>query len=398
MGGGVEFPYRGEWNDLNGDGEVTYDELGLEVVSGELDKYFEYDAASGAYTSSGDDPFSFMDYPSAYITFPSSVTSLLILPLNDFEDKGITVFSKTVTSKFKDIVFLGEIDFSEPSISLQGVGYDFSISLDVDIEMSGPVTPENPYFDSNYIRVSNLNDVNIYFPFSDVFIDMSYKRPYPDSFEVGCFHGVTFMVAPLMANGFPANLNKIQFSDNSNVKIDDGILYIDNLPYIPTGVNGIGNLETEGIEIAEGIEICILNAGYASAGILDYCYKTEGNLFYSILSPAYDSLPEISALTLPSSLKVISDEAFRYHYFEDEVFVIPDGVEYVGAHFLPSTSGAGIGIKYVYVPSSVTHLGRQFDSITIYKESDGYSLDDFAAEVGVTIPEGFIGGTLQKSV
>ena len=48
----------------------------------------------------------------------------------------------------------------------------------------------------------------------------------------------------------------------------------------------------------------------------------------------------------------------------------------------------------MYVPSSVTHLGTQFEDIVIYKESDGYSIDDFAAEVGITIPEGFTGGTL----
>ena len=89
--------------------------------------------------------------------------------------------------------------------------------------------------------------------------------------------------------------------------------------------------------------------------------------------------------------------------------IIPEGVKKIGSSTFLSTKMGSI-----FIPAGVEEIGTDaFDQSTgiIFTEAEsalpgwedafgdrmvnyGYTLEEYAAEVGITIPEGFTGGTL----
>lgn len=99
-----------------------------------------------------------------------------------------------------------------------------------------------------------------------------------------------------------------------------------------------------------------------------------------------------SDIGFPSTLKEIGDYAFYDAEFANENvhMIIPENVETIGNHAFYRAK-----LKSIYLPAA-TSLGDSYSitsGIKIYR-SDDYTLEEYAAEVGITIPEGFTGGTL----
>lgn len=99
----------------------------------------------------------------------------------------------------------------------------------------------------------------------------------------------------------------------------------------------------------------------------------------------------ISHLSLPESLESIGSNSFSMAYFEEPVLIIPDNVQSIG---ILKSGLSSNNLQYIYIPDSVVSLPDIPDGITVYKESEGWTLEKFAETVGITIPEGFTGGTL----
>ena len=115
--------------------------------------------------------------------------------------------------------------------------------------------------------------------------------------------------------------------------------------------------------------------------------SNEGTLFTSI--------------TLASSLKEIGDYAFSIVHFvgEDTHMIIPENVESIGEFAFRNGSGSGssANLKSIYIPSAtVLDVSAISSDIKVYRSND-YTLEEYAAEVGITIPEGFTGGTLSAN-
>ena len=123
-----------------------------------------------------------------------------------------------------------------------------------------------------------------------------------------------------------------------------------------------------------------------------------------------DCHTDINSLSFPSSLQEIGRGAFANSDFHENALIIPEGVKKIGSSAFLAAKGGSI-----FIPSGVEEIGEDAIDLSggsIYTDAEeapsgwinafgdrtvvyyGYTLEEYAAEVGITIPEGFTGGTL----
>ena len=214
----VEFPYSGQWNDDNSDGEVTYDELGLSAVNGELSEYFNLIPSVGMLSSNSSNPMMpWASYPYEYITFPSSVRWL---GMSASAGSGVPV-----ESKLKAVVF-NEASPLMPAITDEQE-YNRLKDIAASISDPGDITTED---DSKAFLAANSMIPAMWFLYLGLDMNqgagqIGFSEPV-DVYAPGLNITEFYFDSVLSENGMMllmGNLGKIVLAGESEIKAENGL-------------------------------------------------------------------------------------------------------------------------------------------------------------------------------
>lgn len=393
MGGGIDFPYRGEWNDLNGDGEVTYDELGLGPITGTLTDYFSLSDGLLGIKDGSDCLSAWSEYPSEYIAFPSSVKGFGAMLASELKNPSYPDKGTPLKAVVFSVAFLSNL---ESMITLLTAGYPFaSLGMLYDNLTYGK---ENGYAFNNL----RINPVELYLPGADfgTFLDI-YMSGVEGLSSGEILEGKSEIFSSLFLYSC---ISSMQTAPDDTISIQDGMLidsdsesilavtypdirnekiYID----IPSGIKGFflqdmnfavpvgGRLVDYEQPLASDYPSEIHN--FPSSAYREACY----NEMISILDinvPDGIKLEYISPFVATYQRSLLKEQLPNLKYINTDMCYYPtesskivydfDVADFKNAEYV---SGFGSG-------PSVLYSGAAFNRINLY---EGTKIDDYAFNV-----------------